>query len=104
MTFVEPVLPLPRLVIAGAGHVGKAVARLGRLLDFSVTVIDDRPEFANSANVPDADEIVVGDIGEAVRDDRGFAGQLFRHRHAGPSEGRRGPEGRDRPRRRPTSA
>jgi len=66
MTFVEPVLPLPRLIIAGAGHIGKAVARLGRLLDFSVTVIDDRPEFANIMNVPDADEIVVGDIGEAV--------------------------------------
>ncbi len=67
MTFVEPVLPLPRLIIAGAGHVGKAVARLGRLLDFSVTVIDDRPEFADVKNVPDADEIVAGDIGEAVR-------------------------------------
>jgi len=66
-TFIEPVLPLPRLIIAGAGHIGKAVARLGRLLDFSVTVIDDRPEFANIMNVPDADEIVVGDIGEAVR-------------------------------------
>jgi xanthine dehydrogenase accessory factor len=67
MIFVEPVLPLPRLIIAGAGHIGKAVARLGRLLDFSVTVIDDRPEFANIMNVPDADEIVAGDIGEAVR-------------------------------------
>ena len=37
------------------------------LLDFSVTVIDDRPEFANAENVPEADEIVVGDIGEAIR-------------------------------------
>ncbi len=67
MTFVEPVLPLPRLIIAGAGHIGRAVARLGNLLDFSVTVIDDRAEFANAGNVPEADEIVVGDIGEAVR-------------------------------------
>jgi xanthine dehydrogenase accessory factor len=67
MTFVVPVLPLPRLVIAGAGHVGKAVAHLASLLDFSVTVVDDRPEFANAVNVPDADEIIVGDIGEAVR-------------------------------------
>jgi len=66
LTFIEPGLPLPRLVIAGAGHVGRAVARLGKLLDFSVTVIDDRPEFANSENIPEADEIVVGDIGESV--------------------------------------
>jgi xanthine dehydrogenase accessory factor len=57
---------LPRLVIAGAGHVGKAVARLGALLDFSVTVIDDRAEFACAANVPEADEVVVGEIGETV--------------------------------------
>ena len=65
--FVEPVLPLPRLIVAGAGHVGKAVAKLGSLLDFSVTVIDDRAEFANVLNVPEADEIVVGEFGEAVR-------------------------------------
>jgi xanthine dehydrogenase accessory factor len=64
--FIEPVSPLPRLVIAGAGHIGRAVARLGSLLDFSVTVIDDRPEFANAENIPEADEIIVGPIGESV--------------------------------------
>ena len=65
---IEPVQLLPRLIIAGAGHVGRAVARLGSLLDFSVTVIDDRAEFASKANVPEADEIVVGEIGDAVRE------------------------------------
>ena len=67
MWFVEPVRPLPRLVVAGAGHVGRAVARLGNLLDFSVTVIDDRAEFANIVNVPEADEVIAADIGEAVK-------------------------------------
>jgi len=67
LTFIEFVLPLPRLIIAGAGHIGRAVARLGSLLDWSVTVIDDRPEFANAENVPEADDIVVGDIGDSVR-------------------------------------
>jgi xanthine dehydrogenase accessory factor len=67
LAFIEFVLPLPRLIIAGAGHVGRAVARLGSLLDFSVTVIDDRPEFANAENIHEADEIVVGEIGETVR-------------------------------------
>jgi len=65
--FAEPVWPLPRLIIAGAGHIGKAVAHLGNLLDFEVTVIDDRGEFANKDNIPDADDLVVGDIGESVR-------------------------------------
>jgi xanthine dehydrogenase accessory factor len=59
---------LPRLVIAGAGHVGKALAHLGNLLDFEVMVIDDRPEFASQENVPDADGIVVGDIASAVKE------------------------------------
>jgi xanthine dehydrogenase accessory factor len=67
LIFLEPVRPLPRLIIAGAGHVGRAVARLGSLLDWSVTVIDDRPEFADAENVPEADDIIVGDIGESVR-------------------------------------
>jgi xanthine dehydrogenase accessory factor len=67
MWFVEPVVPLPRLIVVGAGHIGKAVARLGSLLDFSVTVIDDREEFANIVNVPEADEVVLAEIAEAVR-------------------------------------
>ncbi len=66
LTYIEFVQPLPRLVIAGAGHVGRAVARLGRLLGFSVTVIDDRVEYANKDNIPEADEIVVGEFGEAI--------------------------------------
>ena len=66
--FLEPVFPLPQLVIAGAGHIGQALSRLGSLLGFEVTVIDDRPEYANTENLPDADNIVVKDIGKAVRD------------------------------------
>ncbi|MCX6569169.1 MAG: XdhC family protein [Candidatus Aminicenantes bacterium] len=67
LIFLEPVRPLPRLIIAGAGHVGRAVARLGSLLDWSVTIIDDRPEFANAENIPEAAEIIVGNIGESIR-------------------------------------
>jgi len=67
MLYLEPHFPLPRLLVAGAGHIGKAVAHLGRLLDFEVTVIDDRPEYANRERFPDADRIIVSDIGEAVR-------------------------------------
>lgn len=66
LLYVEPAYPRPQLVITGAGHVGRALAHSGRLLDFEVTVIDDRPDFANSTNIPDAGHFVVGDIGEAV--------------------------------------
>lgn len=64
--FIEPVFPPLRLVIAGAGHIGRAVAHLGRLLDFEVTVIDDRSEFANRKNLPDADHIIRKDFTEAL--------------------------------------
>jgi xanthine dehydrogenase accessory factor len=66
--FLESVLPLPRLVIAGAGHIGKALSHQGKLLGFEVTVIDDREEYANPANLPDADNIIVRNIGEAMRE------------------------------------
>lgn len=66
MIMLEAVFPSPHLVIAGAGHIGKAVCRLGSFLGFEVTVVDDRPEFANSENLPDANEIIVDDIGKAI--------------------------------------
>lgn len=66
LVFVEHLLPPPHLVIAGAGHIGKALAHLGNLLDFKVTVLDDREEYANAANIPDADHLVVGSIGQSM--------------------------------------
>jgi xanthine dehydrogenase accessory factor len=66
--FLEPVFPPDHLVIAGAGHIGKALAHFGNLLDFEVTVIDDRGEYASIENIPDADHIIVKDIGSAMRE------------------------------------
>jgi len=37
----------PRLVIAGAGHVGASLARLAGLVGYRVTLIDDRAEFVD---------------------------------------------------------
>ncbi len=64
--FLESVIPPAPLIIAGAGHIGKALARIAVLLDFEITVIDDRPEFANSENIPFADHIITGEIGNTV--------------------------------------
>jgi xanthine dehydrogenase accessory factor len=66
--FLEPLFPPKKLIIAGAGHIGKALAHLGAMIDFEVTVIDDRPEYANAENIPDADHIIVSDIGKALGD------------------------------------
>jgi len=56
--FVEPLRPLPLLVLVGGGHVGRAVAHLARWLGFRVVVSDDRAEFATAAAVPQADAYV----------------------------------------------
>lgn len=54
--FVEPILPKPQVIIAGGGHVGKAVAHLAQWLGFRVVVSDDRADFATADAVPSADE------------------------------------------------
>jgi xanthine dehydrogenase accessory factor len=68
LLFLEPVFPMPQLVIAGAGHIGQALSHVGSLLSFEVTVIDDRPEYANKNKLPDADHIIAQDIERAVQD------------------------------------
>ncbi len=52
--YVEPILPKPKLIIIGAGHVGKALAHLGAWLEYNVLVSDDRPDFCNPEMVPEA--------------------------------------------------
>jgi xanthine dehydrogenase accessory factor len=74
LVYIEPVLIDPRLVVLGAGHVGKALSALAKFSGFTVTVVDDRPEHASRDNLPDAHEIVVNDFGTAfsvVPADRG---------------------------------
>ena len=62
--FLECVAPQPQLIIAGGGRVGKALSHQGKLLGFEVTVWDDRPEYANPENLPDADFILTGQLDE----------------------------------------
>ncbi len=53
--YVEPILPKSVLVILGGGHVGKALAHLGKWLGFMVVISDDRVEFCNPQANPDGD-------------------------------------------------
>ena len=62
LVYIEPLLPVPHLIILGAGHVGQALCRIGKFIDFRITVVDDREEYANRHNLPEADEIVVSEF------------------------------------------
>ena len=57
--FIEPIMPDRRLVIVGAGQIGRALVRGGKFAGFRVAVVDDRQEYANQAHFPEA-EIVTG--------------------------------------------
>ena len=57
----------PRLIIAGAGHVSQALARLAAGLDFEITVIDDRADYAAPARFPAGVNLITRDIAAALR-------------------------------------
>jgi xanthine dehydrogenase accessory factor len=58
---IEPIIAKPHLVIAGGGHVALALAQMARLLDFDITVIEDREAFASAERFPGID-VRHGDI------------------------------------------
>jgi xanthine dehydrogenase accessory factor len=65
--YVEELGPPPVLVIAGAGHVGQALARLASEASFTVDVIDDRAEYASPSRFPTARRLDVIDIETGLR-------------------------------------
>jgi xanthine dehydrogenase accessory factor len=86
--YVEELGPPPMLVIAGGGHVGQALGALAGGLDFRLTVIDDRPEYASADRFPSATSRVVGEIEDELRrfpiDDQTYIVIVTRgHRHDG---------------------
>ncbi len=46
-----------RLVIFGAGHIGRSLALMGAEAGFEVTVIDERPEVATAERFPSAQQV-----------------------------------------------
>ncbi|HEY7983609.1 MAG TPA: XdhC/CoxI family protein [Ktedonobacterales bacterium] len=64
--FIEPLRPEPRLLIAGSGHVGQALARLVAPLGWRVALLDDRSEFAREASLPPGIELAVGEMPELL--------------------------------------
>jgi xanthine dehydrogenase accessory factor len=64
--YIEVVESKPVFLIVGAGHIGKCLAKLADFLDFHVAVLDDREDFANSENIPEADEILCEDFETAI--------------------------------------
>lgn len=56
--FCENIGSGKQLVICGAGHVSMPIIKIGRMVGFTVTVIDDRPKFADDARRAGADQVI----------------------------------------------
>lgn len=67
----------PSLVICGGGHISAPLAAMGAMLDFDITVIDDREEFANAARFPTAQHIKCLGFGEALEQIPGGPSTFF---------------------------
>jgi xanthine dehydrogenase accessory factor len=57
--FVQVHNPRPQLLLFGAGHVNIELARFAARFDWSVTVVDDRPEWCSEQNYPHARRIAL---------------------------------------------
>lgn len=66
--FVEVQRRPPTLIIVGAGHVAVPLAQLGKLIDFEVVVLDDRPQYANTKRFPMADRVLAQPFQPTLRD------------------------------------
>lgn len=63
---LECVEPPAELLIVGAGHIGRALCRLAADTNFVVTVLDDRPDFADAAQLPGAARVLCEEIDGAL--------------------------------------
>jgi xanthine dehydrogenase accessory factor len=55
--FLTVYVPAPQLVITGAVHISQALAPIGKLLGYDVTVVDPRTAFASAERFPDVNVI-----------------------------------------------
>ena len=66
--FFEVMPAPPKLIVVGAGHIAVPLVKIAKVLDFYVTVIDDRLLYANRERFPDADEVLVGDMAQMLKE------------------------------------
>jgi xanthine dehydrogenase accessory factor len=72
------------LIIVGAGEIGAALARIAKLMDLRVVVVDGRDHLTTADRFPDADEVRLGmpsEILEAITLSRDVALVLVSHEY-----------------------
>ena len=67
----------PKMIICGAGHVSMPIIRMGKMLGFMVTVIEDRPKFADHARAAGADQVLCEPFSDGLSKIRGDSDSWF---------------------------
>ena len=67
----------PKMIICGAGHVSMPIIRMGKMLGFTVTVIEDRPKFADHARAAGADQVLCEPFSDGLSKIRGDSDSWF---------------------------
>ncbi|MFP4322762.1 MAG: XdhC family protein [Anaerolineales bacterium] len=65
--FIEPLMQSPLLLVIGGGHVGKALAELGKWAGFRVALSDDREAYCNEDYAPGLDAYLPVSPGDVVQ-------------------------------------
>ena len=66
--YIEPLTDNPRLLLFGAGHIANQVSKIASLMDFEITVVDDREDFLNKDRFPEADHTIVQKYADFLKD------------------------------------
>ena len=75
--FYEHMQREKRMVICGGGHISIPLIQMGKMLGFSVTVLEDRPKFANHARSAGATEVICDNFENALSQIQGNSNTYF---------------------------
>ena len=73
---IEPPTTVVQLLILGAGHIAQPLAVMAKIVGYEITVVDDRPSFANPVRFNNADKVICDDFERAI-DSINFNPQTF---------------------------
>ena len=64
--YLRRFVPEDRLILLGGGHIAVPLCKMAAMLDFAVTVVDDRPAFAAPARFPAAARVICDSFASAL--------------------------------------
>src|SRR5438552_2960475 len=65
--FIEPILPIPEMIIFGAGHISTQVSKIATIAGFRTTIVGNRPVYANKDRFPEAEAVHSDSFEEAFQ-------------------------------------